>query len=147
MNILHQISICLCGIILCVCSGCVERELTIKTIPEGARVELNDEQVGLSPVTVSFNWYGTYRLRMEKQGYQILNTNKELERPTNDYFPLDLFRDIFSPDVVDSYEWVFQLEEFSQTNRAELIDRAEKAQDDTAEAIEQVWTKIDTDAK
>jgi hypothetical protein len=36
--------------------GCVERELTINTKPEGALVILNDEEIGTSPVTVSFNW-------------------------------------------------------------------------------------------
>ncbi|MCP4263659.1 MAG: PEGA domain-containing protein, partial [Planctomycetes bacterium] len=42
-------------------SGCVERKLTINTEPQGALVILNDEEIGTSPVTVSFEWYGDYR--------------------------------------------------------------------------------------
>jgi hypothetical protein len=40
-------------------SGCVERWLTINTEPQGALVTLNDEEIGVSPVTVSFEWYDT----------------------------------------------------------------------------------------
>ena len=44
-------------------AGCVERRLTIQTKPQGAMVLLNDEEIGRSPVTVPFNWYGDYRVR------------------------------------------------------------------------------------
>ncbi|MFI4911421.1 MAG: PEGA domain-containing protein [Sedimentisphaeraceae bacterium JB056] len=147
MKNLRQISMLIFCILVIVCTGCVERELTIKTLPEGAGVELNDEQVGLSPVTVSFNWYGTYRVRIEKEGYRTLIVNKELERPSNDYFPFDLFRDIFAPDVIDSYEWSFDLKKYEQTNREQLIERAKQAETNTESAINEVWTKIETDAK
>ena len=48
--------------------GCVERELTINTNPSGAVVLLNDEEIGVSPVTVPFNWYGDYNVTIRKQG-------------------------------------------------------------------------------
>jgi len=46
------------GIAALLLTGCVERKLTINTEPAGAMVTLNDEQIGESPVTVTFNWYG-----------------------------------------------------------------------------------------
>ena len=49
-------------------SGCVERKLTILTEPEGALVALNDEEIGRSPVTVSFQWYGDYNVRISEAG-------------------------------------------------------------------------------
>ena len=57
-------------------SGCVERRLTIVTEPEEAIVWLNDEEIGVTPVTVNFNWYGDYSVRIEKPGYEILNTHR-----------------------------------------------------------------------
>ena len=72
-------------------AGCVERRLTIVTEPEEAVVWLNDEEVGTTPVTVSFNWYGDYNVRIEKSGYEILNTHRAMERPLHDKFPFDFF--------------------------------------------------------
>ena len=37
-------------------AGCVDRKLTINTSPSGALVYLNDEEIGVSPVTTSFNF-------------------------------------------------------------------------------------------
>ncbi|MBN2183295.1 MAG: PEGA domain-containing protein [Sedimentisphaerales bacterium] len=106
-------------------SGCVERKLTINTEPQGAMVELNDEEIGISPVTVSFNWYGDYRLRISKSGYETLNTHRMLKGPWYDHFPFDFFAQIVSPKrIVDSYEWSFELSEKQQISRDELIRRA-----------------------
>ncbi|MHC4510118.1 MAG: PEGA domain-containing protein, partial [Planctomycetota bacterium] len=69
--------------------GCVERKLTINTEPQGALVTLNDEEIGESPVTVGFNWYGDYCVRLSKEGYETLNTHRELEGPWYDDLPFD----------------------------------------------------------
>jgi len=148
MNILHKIFVVLlCAVIVYIAGGCVERELTVKTIPDGAIVELNDEQVGISPVTVPFNWYGTYRVRMEKEGYQTLVVNQKLDRPANDYFPLDLLRDIFAPDALDSYEWTFELSPYELPDREQLIKNAQDTKTQTAKAVEEMQAKLDADKK
>ena len=108
-------------------SGCVERKLTINTEPQGALVILNDEEIGTSPVTVSFEWYGDYWVRISKEGYESLNTHRPLKRPLHDYPPFDFFTQIINPNrIVDSYEWTFQLEPRKQISREELIRAAEK---------------------
>lgn len=107
--------------------GCVERQLTVNTHPQGALVELNDEEIGTSPVTVAFNWYGDYNVRITKQGYQTIKTHRELKGPWYDKFPFDFFAQILSPKrILDKYEWTFQLEEKRQIPREELIQNAEK---------------------
>ena len=78
-------------------SGCVERRLTIVTEPSDAVVWLNDEEVGTTPVTVNFNWYGDYNVRIEKSGYDILNTHRAMERPLHDKFPFDFFAEVLWP--------------------------------------------------
>jgi len=108
-------------------TGCVERELTINTEPAGATVILNDEQIGTSPVTVSFNWYGDYNVRITKEGYETLKTHRELKGPWYDAFPFDFFFQIISPErIVDSYEWTFELEPKIQPTRDQLIQNAQK---------------------
>ena len=107
--------------------GCVERKLTINTNPSGAVVLLNDEEIGVSPVTVPFNWYGDYNVTIRKPGCETLQTHKELSSPWYDYFPFDFFAEILYPGrIVDSYEWSFDLQPKKEIDRNELIRAAEQ---------------------
>jgi hypothetical protein len=107
-------------------SGCVERKLTINTQPQGALVVLNDEEIGTSPVTVEFNWYGDYKVRLSKPGYETLNTHRELERPMHDHIGIDFIAEAIWPGrIEDHYEWSFQLEPYVRPERDELIENAE----------------------
>ena len=118
----------LMGILALAClTGCVERKLTINTAPQGALVWLNDEEIGFSPVTVEFNWYGDYKIRAEKQDYAILNTHRKLKAPSHDGFPMDFFAQILWPGKIqDYYEWTFDLTPYEPVNRQLLISAAEQ---------------------
>jgi len=106
-------------------AGCVERRLTINTSPQDALVVLNDEEIGQSPVTVPFNWYGDYNVRVSKEGYETLKTHRRLKSPWYDKFPWDFFAQVVNPRrIVDSYEWTFELAPKEQPDREELIQRA-----------------------
>jgi hypothetical protein len=110
-------------VLFCFCIGCVERKLTIVTEPTGALVALNDEEIGTSPVTVGFEWYGDYSVRISKDGFQTLSTHQKLKRPLKDVFPLDLFADMFTTKI-DEYTWTFKLEPYQQIQKDELIKSA-----------------------
>jgi len=108
-------------------AGCVERRLTINTEPQGAVVVLNDEEIGTSPVTVSFNWYGDYNVTVRKEGFETLKTHRKLKGPWYDDFPFDFFAQILNPKrIVDSYEWTFELEEKKPISREQLIENAQE---------------------
>jgi hypothetical protein len=112
-------------IVMVLLAGCVERKLTINTEPEGALVVLNDEEIGTSPVTVGFNWYGDYSVRISKEGYETLNTHRDLKGPWYDSFPFDFFAQIVNPNrIVDAYEWTFELSPKQQISQEELIKNA-----------------------
>jgi hypothetical protein len=107
--------------------GCVERQLTINTEPQGAIVVLNDEEIGDSPVTVSFEWYGDYNVAIRKEGFETLKTHRKLKAPWYDGFPFDLFTNTLNPDrIVDDFEWTFELEPKKEISRKELIHNAEE---------------------
>jgi hypothetical protein len=108
---------------LCLCSGCIERKITISTEPSGALVLLNDEEVGTSPVTVGFEWYGDYNVQISKDGYQTLKTHQNLKRPVADRFPVDLFADMFSSKIYQ-YNWSFKLEPLQPIDKDKLIESA-----------------------
>ncbi|MFA5238105.1 MAG: PEGA domain-containing protein [Phycisphaerae bacterium] len=111
-------------------TGCVERKLTINTQPQGAIVVLNDEEVGTSPVTVSFEWYGDYNVRITKEGFETLKTHRNLKGPWYDKMPFDFFAQIVNPRrIVNSYEWTFTLETQTQPDREELLKSAQELKD------------------
>lgn len=127
----NLLSLMIAGLVVSVfLSGCVERKLTINTEPQGALVMLNDEEIGESPVTVSFSWYGDYYVRLSKEGYQTLDTHRELEGPWYDDFPFDFFAQILSSErIVDSYEWTFELSPRQPVSADELIGRARQIEE------------------
>ena len=105
--------------------GCVERTITINTEPQGAQVILNDEEIGISPVTVAFEWYGDYNVTIRKDGFETLKTHRNLKAPWYDAFPFDFFAGVLSSDrIVDAYEWTFQLEQKEPVPRDLLIQNA-----------------------
>ncbi|MFQ6036892.1 MAG: PEGA domain-containing protein [Sedimentisphaerales bacterium] len=106
--------------------GCVERKLTINTEPQGALVVLNDEEIGISPVTVSFEWYGDYNVRISKEGYETLKTHRRLKGPWYDQFPFDFFAMLNPRRTVDSYKWTFELAPKAEATPEELIDAAQR---------------------
>ncbi len=129
-------------------SGCVERKLTIVTEPSDATVWLNDEEVGSTPVTVNFNWYGDYNVRIEKDGYAILNTHRLLERPAHDRFPLDFFAEVLTPEkIVDEYLWTFELQPYSPASPEQLLKAAQDMQKRANTELGQVATEVLKDTK
>jgi hypothetical protein len=124
-------------------SGCVERKLTINTEPQGALIVLNDEEVGTSPVTVAFNWYGDYSVRINKEGYQSLITHKNLKRPARDAFPLDFYYEVLHPGrIVDEYEWSFALTPYKPANRDELLKAAQTVKEQAALPMDQAQRNL-----
>jgi len=123
-------------ITMLISGGCVERMLTINTEPQGALVVLNDEEIGISPVTVAFNWYGDYKVRINKDGYQTLSTHRNLKRPMKDVFPVDFFYEVLWPGrIVDEYEWSFALNEYVPADRQELLKAASAIKEQSQEPL------------
>ena len=128
---------CILTLLATIFTGCVERKLTINTVPQGALVELNDEEIGTTPVTVAFNWYGDYNVRIRKEGYNAIDTNKILKQPKKDKFPYDFYYEVLTPKrYVDEYEWTFQLETYTPMDRDELIKAAQNMKKEAAKPLD-----------
>ena len=139
--------VCLIGGIFIV-SGCVERKLTIVTEPAEAAVWLNDEEIGSTPVTVNFNWYGDYSVRIEKPGYEIVNTHRMLKQPAHDKFPLDFFAEVLWPGTIkDSYTWTFDLQQYRTSTPQELIDSATQMRQKADQELGKIAIEILEDSK
>ncbi len=63
--------------------GCarIDRTITVNSEPENALVYLNDQEIGRTPVTRTFKWYGTYDVEVRKDGYETLKTSAPVIAP------------------------------------------------------------------
>ena len=112
-------------------AGCVRRTMTIHSEPDGALVFLNDEEVGRTPVTVPFTWYGDYDVVLRKEGYQTLKTHAPVRAPWYQLPVFDFVAEVLVPwEIHDQHELpLYALEPQQTPTRAELIDRARDFRD------------------
>jgi hypothetical protein len=81
----------LAGALAClVMAGCVEQTMTIESTPPGALVYMNDQELGRTPVTKDFTWYGDYDVQIRLEGYQTLKTHEPVMAPAWNWAPFDL---------------------------------------------------------
>lgn len=106
-------------------AGCVRRTMTFRTIPEGATVRLNDQDIGQTPVTVDFTWYGDYDLAFEKEGYETVRTHRRIQAPWYQIPPFDFIAETLLPVTLhDHRELVEELQPQRLPERDELVQRA-----------------------
>ena len=131
------------GVIVCVAMGlavlgCVRRTLTIETAPSGALVYLNDEEVGRSPVSTDFLWYGDYDVVIRKEGYQTLATHAKIDAPWYQYPPVDFFAEVlYAGDIHDQRQLSYTLDPEQLPDRDELVQRAEELREDSLPETEE----------
>ncbi|MHC5113113.1 MAG: PEGA domain-containing protein [Planctomycetota bacterium] len=128
-------------LLLALAPGCVQRTIRITSEPSGALVWLNDREIGRTPVDVEFVHYGTYDVRLVKDGYEALLTKGEAPPPWWDNVGPDFVAEILPLEFESHFDWHYELEPVEpdvETGRAALVDRARAAResldgDETAE--------------
>jgi len=106
--------------------GCVERTLKIDSDPQGARVFLNDKEVGVTPVKVAFLWYGDYDVALRKPGFATVNTHYRLDPPWYQYPPIDLVAECLIPTTIKDERTlpVYGLEPLPAPDPQDVVQRA-----------------------
>lgn len=118
----------LVAVLVCATAGgCVERTVSITSEPSGARVWLNDREVGTTPCTVRINDYGTFDVRLVKQGYAADWNGRTAETPIWDAPGPDLVGEILPADLKSRTAWHVELKPLPNDEPA-LIERARAAQ-------------------
>jgi len=117
---------------LCAAAGCVRRTVTINTDPQGATVTLNDDEIGTSPVSVDFIWYGDYDVIVRKEGFETLHTHQKLEAPWYQLPPIDLIAEAFLPVTIhDRNDMFFELAPAEPIPPEQLLKDAHEFRDRT----------------
>ena len=110
---------------LTVHAGCVRRTLTIDTDPQGAIVTLNDEEIGATPVSRDFLWYGDYDVVLRKKGYVTLHDHVVVHPPWYQLPPFDFIADVLWPGRIhDQRHASFKLEPWTPPTHDEVVERA-----------------------
>ncbi len=111
-------------------TGCVERRIQVTSSPAGARVWINDQQVGTTPVETRFTFYGNYDVRVELAGYNSINESRTAKAPLYEYPGPDLIATALPHTFKPLIKWHFELTQVEETTdpehaRDNLLTRAE----------------------
>ena len=86
------------GMALCASQlGCVQRRLTIRSNPPGALVYVDDYQIGTTPVSTDFVYYGTRKIRLVLSGYETLTVLQPIPTPWYEFPGLDFVSENLVP--------------------------------------------------
>ena len=114
-----------CLMVVTVGGGCVERLIHVRSEPDGANVWLNGREVGPTPLTVPFTFYGEYDVTLRKDGYQTLHTSRKTEEPFYQWIGVDLIAEVLVPFMLtDEHGWEFVLEPTATPDPNAVIRRA-----------------------
>jgi hypothetical protein len=107
--------------------GCVRRRLTVRSQPEGATVYIDDQEVGETPVSTPFTFYGTRKIQLVKDGYETLTVKQKFSPPWYQIPPLDFFSEnLTAKELRDERIVDFELEPQRVVPVDELLGRAQQ---------------------
>ena len=81
-------------------SGCVRRRLTVRTNPPGAVAYLDNVELGKTPISRNFDYYGIRELKLIKEGYEPYTEMIHLRAPWYQWVGLDFFSEILMPGTI-----------------------------------------------
>jgi hypothetical protein len=107
--------------------GCVQRRMTIRSNPPGALVYVDDYQLGTTPVSHDFVYYGTRKIRLVKDGYETLTVRQPFPVPWYEIFPLDFVTENIIPwEIRDERVVDLQMQPAASTPAELVVARAEQ---------------------
>ncbi len=114
-------------------TGCVRRRMTIRSNPVGATVYIDDQQIGTTPVSTPYTYYGTRKIQLVKDGYETLTVKQKFKPPWYQIPPLDFFSENLVPyEFRDERIVDFEMTTQPVVPTQELLGRANQLRQATA---------------
>ncbi len=113
-------------------SGCIRRSLMVRTEPPGAKVYINDQLKGESPVDYDFVWYGWHHITLKKDGYERVDDKRLIRAPFYLWIPLDFAMEVLPFPVKDRHEWMYTLNPVEEDQTLPATEGAEQHDPDQA---------------
>ena len=108
-------------------SGCVRRRMTVLSNPPGATVYLDGKEIGRTPFSTNFDFYGKREFRLVKDGYETKTVILPVRAPWYQWFPLDFASEVLLPGkLTDQKYYEFDMQPAAIVPTPELLGRAEE---------------------
>lgn len=105
-------------------TGCVHRRLTINSAPSGALVRIDGEDVGYTPTSLDYTWYGIRDVQLLKDGYETQIRQVDISPPWYQRFPFDFVSDnLLGSYLRDHRRFDFRLQPLQPQKADGVIDR------------------------
>lgn len=115
----------LLALFCCLHSGCMHRRVTINSYPQGALVKVDGKDLGYTPASFDYTWYGTREVQLLLDGYETHTEMISVESPWYQKFPLEFFSDNFAGrQITDHRQFTFQLRPRRTEISSDVINRA-----------------------
>ncbi len=106
--------------------GCVRRRMMIVTNPPGALVYVDDYEIGVTPISTDFTYYGKRKIRLVKDGYETLTVMQKVPAPWYQIPPLDFVTENFIPgEIRDRQTFAYTMTPQVIVPPEQLLGRAE----------------------
>lgn len=113
-------------LVVCGITGCVERRYTIRTDPPGALVVVNGQELGLTPVSAPFTYYGDREIVLIKDGFQTQRVIQPIRAPWWDNLLTEFFSENLVPvNLRDERDFTYRLTPSTIPATNDLLQRAE----------------------
>jgi hypothetical protein len=107
-------------------AGCVERRYTLRTDPPGALAIVNGEEIGHTPVSRSYVYYGYRDITLIHPGYETLHVVQPFKAPWWDNRITEFFTENLVPVTLrDEREYTFKLKPLTAPPVHELVERGD----------------------
>lgn len=108
-------------------TGCVQRRFTIRSNPPGALVYIDDYEIGTTPVSTDFTYYGTRKIRLVKDGYETLTVLQPVPTPWYETPGIDFVSENLVPgEIRDERILDYQLQPQIIVPTEQLLGRADE---------------------
>ncbi len=110
----------------------MRRRLTVRSTPPGALVFIDGQEIGRTPVSTQFTYYGTRNFRLVKDGYETISVNQRFPTPWYQVPPLDFVSENIVPREIRD----------ERTVNFELVPKANVSTEDVLIHGEQLRSQV-----
>ncbi|MDX1943914.1 MAG: PEGA domain-containing protein [Pirellulaceae bacterium] len=122
----RQVLIALLAAACLASAGCVRRRMTVRSFPQGAQVFVDDQEIGTTPCSAAFVYYGTRKITLIKDGYRTETLYQAMNPPWYQIPPLDFVTEnLLSREIRDERVVDVQLVPQEIVPQAKLLERAQ----------------------
>jgi hypothetical protein len=107
--------------------GCMQRRMTIASNPPGATAYVDGVEIGKTPVSHDFIYYGTREIRLVRDGYKTLTLLQPMSTPWYQVPPFDFFSDNLAfGEIRDERVYRYDMEPAIQEPFENIVERGEQ---------------------